>query len=337
MAEFRRANADELRYKDIVNSRLQTAEFDLRQLENQLQAGTWQRDQLKTQLAGTPETLAGADPAQAAAAQASSAAGQRVEQLRQQLSEMRLRFTEQNPSVINMKRMIEQAEADARRQSGGGGALPNPMRKQLEGEIQRLDLEIASLGRRIELRNNELGELRKRQDEVPAVELQLAQMNRDYGVLRQNYDQLIERRESIRMADRLDSQTSNVDFRVVDPPLVPTRPSGPNRALLFGGVLGAAFAAALGVVFVLIQLKDSFSNPNRLREAFDVPVLGSVSMVPSPKRRRWKRAEVSALGGSVAVLLLVFGGLMMLYQPGQPKPTLSGLAASVFDQSRTGS
>lgn len=336
VAEFRRANAEELRYKDIVNGRLQTAEFDLRQLENQLQAGTWQRDQLKTQLAGTPATLAGADPAQAAAAQSSSAAGQRVEQLRQQLSEMRLRFTEQNPSVINMKRMIEQAEADARRQTGGG-ALPNPMRKQLEGEIQRLDLEIASIGRRIELRNNELGELRKRQDEVPAVELQLAQMNRDYGVLRQNYDQLIERRESIRMADRLDSQTSNVDFRVVDPPLVPTRPSGPNRALLFGGVLGAAFAAALGVVFVLIQLKDSFSNPNRLREAFDVPVLGSVSMVPSPKRRRWKRAEVSALGGSVAVLLLVFGGLMMLYQPGQPKPTLSGLAASVFDQSRTGS
>jgi polysaccharide chain length determinant protein (PEP-CTERM system associated) len=336
VAEFRRANAEELRYKDIVNGRLQTAEFDLRQLENQLQAGTWQRDQLKTQLAGTPATLAGADPAQAAAAQASSAAGQRVEQLRQQLSEMRLRFTEQNPSVVNMKRMIEQAEADARRQTGGG-ATPNPMRKQLEGEIQRLDLEIASLGRRIELRNNELGELRKRQDEVPAVELQLAQMNRDYGVLRQNYDQLIERRESIRMADRLDSQTSNVDFRVVDPPLVPTRPSGPNRALLFGGVLGAAFAAALGVVFVLIQLKDSFSNPNRLREAFDVPVLGSVSMVPSPKRRRWKRAEVSALGGSVAVLLLVFGGLMMLYQPGQPKPTLSGLAASVFDQSRTGS
>jgi polysaccharide chain length determinant protein (PEP-CTERM system associated) len=336
VAEFRRANAEELRYKDIVNGRLQTAEFDLRQLENQLQAGTWQRDQLKTQLAGTPATLAGADPAQAAAAQASSAAGQRVEQLRQQLSEMRLRFTEQNPSVVNMKRMIEQAEADARRQTGGG-ALPNPMRKQLEGEIQRLDLEIASIGRRIELRNNELGELRKRQDEVPAVELQLAQMNRDYGVLRQNYDQLIERRESIRMADRLDSQTSNVDFRVVDPPLVPTRPSGPNRALLFGGVLGAAFAAALGVVFVLIQLKDSFSNPNRLREAFGVPVLGSVSMVPSPKRRRWKRAEVSALGGSVAVLLLVFGGLMMLYQPGQPKPTLSGLAASVFDQSRTGS
>ena len=212
------------------------------------------------------------------------------------------------------------------------------MRKQLEGEIQRLDLEIASIGRRIELRNNELGELRKRQDEVPAVELQLAQMNRDYGVLRQNYDQLIERRESIRMADRLDSQTSNVDFRVVDPPLVPTRPSGPNRALLFGGVLGAAFAAALGVVFVLIQLKDSFSNPNRLREAFDLPVLGSVSMVPSPKRRRWKRARglgAGRIGGGV--LLLVFAGLMMLYQPGQPKPTLSGLAASVFDQSRTGS
>jgi hypothetical protein len=60
-------------------------------------------------------------------------------------------------------------------------------------------------------------------------------------------------------------------------------------------------------------------------------------MVASPKRRRWRRVEVSALGGSVAALLLVFTGLMMLYQPGQPKPTLSGLAASVFEQNRTGS
>src|SRR4051794_7655007 len=336
VAEFRRVNAEELRYKDLVNGRLQTAEFDIRQLENQLQAGTWQRDQLKAQLAGTPATLGQADAAQASASQAASPAGQRVEQLRQQLGEMRLRFTEQNPSVVNMKRMIEQAEADARRQSGGT-TTPNPMRKQLEGEIERLDFEIASIGRRIELRNNELAELRKRQDEVPAVELQLAQMNRDYGVLRQNYDQLIERRESIRMADRLDSQTSNVDFRVVEPPIVPTRPSGPNRTVLFGAVLGAAFAAALGVVFVLIQLKDSFSNPNRLRDAFDLPVLGSVSLVPSTRRSRWKRLEVSALGGSVAALLLVFAGLMMLYQPGQPKPTLSGLASSVFDLDRTGS
>ena len=54
----------------------------------------------------------------------------------------------------------------------------------------------------------------------------------------------------------------------------------------------------MGVVFVLIQLKDSFSNPNRLREAFDVPVLGSVSMVPSPKRRRWKRAPCGSATGS---------------------------------------
>ena len=157
-------------------------------------------------------------------------------------------------------------------------------------------------------------------------------MNRDYGVLRQNYDQLIERRKSIRMADRLDSQTSNVDFRVVDPPLVPTRPSGPNRALLFGGVLGAAFAAALGVVFVLIQLKDSFSNPTGCAKPSTCRCWAASAWFRRPRRRRWRRLEVSALGGSVAALLLVFTGLMMLYQPGQPKPTLSGLAASVFDR-----
>ena len=334
VSDFRRINAEELRYKDVVNGRLQTTEFDIRQLENQLQSTTWQRDQLRAQLAGTPETLAAADAAQAAAALAATPAGQRLDQLRQQLNDMRLRYTDQNPSVANLRRMIQQAEADVRRQSSSS-SVPNPVRQQLESEIQRLDSEIGGLNRRIELRNGELAQLRVRQNEVPAVELQLAQMNRDYGVLRQNYEQLIERRESIRMAERLDSQTTNVDFRVVDPPVVPNRPSGPNRMLLFGGVLAAAFAAALGVVFVLIQLKDSFTNVNTLRDTFNLPVLGNVSMVESPHRSRWRLLEVSALGGSLAVLLVVFAGLMMLYQPGAPKPTLSGLAGGLFERGET--
>jgi polysaccharide chain length determinant protein (PEP-CTERM system associated) len=334
VSEFRRINADELRYKDVMNSRLQTAEFDIRQLENQLQSTTWQRDQLRAQLASTSETLAGADPAQAQAAQAATPAGQRLEQLRQQLNDMRLRLTDQNPSVISVRRMIQQAEADVRRQATSS-SVPNPVRQQIQSEIERLEFEISSLNRRVDLRNKDLADLRQRQNEVPAVELQLAQMNRDYGVLRQNYEQLIERRESIQMAERLDTQTTNVDFRVVDPPMVPNRPSGPNRALLFGGVLGAALGAALAVVFVLIQLKDSFTNANALRDTFNLPVLGNVSMVESPHHNRWRRLEVSALGGSVAVLLVVFAGLMVLYQPGAPKPTLSGLASVLFERGET--
>ena len=67
---------------------------------------------------------------------------------------------------------------------------------------------------------------------IPQVEQEYTQLTRDYDVYRQNYDALLKRRESVTMSGEVESKTDTVDFRVIDPPFVPSQPAWPNRPLL---------------------------------------------------------------------------------------------------------
>jgi polysaccharide chain length determinant protein (PEP-CTERM system associated) len=322
VAEFKRANASELNYQERYSGRLQQGEFDIQRLETELQSAIWQRDELQAELARTPEFLAG----QAAAGP--TPAQQRLAELERQMDDLLLRYTTEHPNVKALARLIESARAQVENERTGPQAVqvPNPAYTQIQGEIERIEREIRSLERRLETQRAQVQNLRQRIQEVPPVALQLAQMTRDYDVLRQNYQSLIERRESARLAQNLNDQTTNIEFRIVDPPVVPLKPSGPNRPLFFSAVLFAAIGSGLGLALVQIQLKDSFTTVAQLREAFGVPVLGSLSLVQNRTRDRLQFVDMSAFALSLVALMGVFGALVLLF------PDLVSLSNRVYGQ-----
>ena len=73
-------------------------------------------------------------------------------------------------------------------------------------------------------------------DVIPEVEAKLAKLNRGYEVTRERYLDLVERRESAQLAQNAGQSASDITFRVIEPPIVPFKPSGPNRALFLAGV-----------------------------------------------------------------------------------------------------
>jgi uncharacterized protein involved in exopolysaccharide biosynthesis len=48
-------------------------------------------------------------------------------------------------------------------------------------------------------------------------------------VNKQQYDTLLQRLESAKMSQQADQNTENVKFRIIEPPMVPIKPSGPQR------------------------------------------------------------------------------------------------------------
>ena len=140
---------------------------------------------------------------------------------------------------------------------------------------------------------------------MPEVEAELAQLNRDYDVVRKNYEQLVSRRESASLGEKIDLTTKVADFRVVEPPRVSPTPAKPSRMMV--AVLGmiAAIGAGLAAAFALTQVFPTVQDTRGLREVTGRPVLGSVSLVISPERADVVQRDHRLFWGGVAAFMLV--------------------------------
>ncbi len=144
---------------------------------------------------------------------------------------------------------------------------------------------------------------------APEVEAQFQGLDRDYQVLRKNYEELLARREASKITEAADTNADKVRLRVIDPPQIPTTPVAPRRFMLISAVLIAGLGAAAGLALLLTQSDNSIADLGQLRE-LGQPVLGGISLAPAPRRRRL-RFYPQAVGITVAVLVLiaVYGGL----------------------------
>jgi polysaccharide chain length determinant protein (PEP-CTERM system associated) len=240
----------------------------------------------------------------------------RIATAQKALDGLRLQYTEQHPDIVANRRLLEQLlaqKADLAKQkkrSADPGAGYSPMLQQLNVALSQAEARVASMRIRVDEYAARVARLRTQSGQVPEVEAQLAQLNRDYQVNKENYQKLLERRESARLSGDLSSATDMLTFRVIDPPTVPTQPTGPNRLRLFSLVFAGALVAGIAVAFLMSQLRPTFLSQATLREVTGLPVLGSVSMNWTTEQTVRRKRRLAALGVSVLVLFGIYGAGM---------------------------
>ena len=238
---------------------------------------------------------------------------ERIAAVNKNLDSLRTQYTEQHPDIVANVRLLEQLtqrRADAAKNavpSADPGASYSPMLQQLNVALSEAEARVASLQARVNEYSTRATSLRGQSAQVPEIEAQLAQLNRDYEVNRENYQKLVERRESARLSGDLSSATDMLSFRVIDPPLAPNVPSGPNRLQLFTAVFVAALAAGLAGAFLLSQLRPTFLSQAALREASGLPILGSVSMNWTAEQTVLRKRRLVGLAASVLLLFGAYG------------------------------
>jgi hypothetical protein len=168
---------------------------------------------------------------------------------------------------------------------------------------------VASLQRQREDTIANIARLEKIQYEQPGLLAEFQNMDRDYGVLRRNYEELLSRLESANISDAADTQADKVKLDVIDPPTVPRLPAAPNRMLLVSGVLLAGIGIGVVLPVLLGQLDQTFATVDDLRR-IGLPVLGGISSVGTvPIRKRI--FTVARFGFAVSALLVIYGGLVV--------------------------
>lgn len=195
-------------------------------------------------------------------------------------------------------------------------SLPNPVYEQLKVRLLEAQSGISSLQRQIADATRE----RDRLDEIarsePGLQAEYVNINRDYDVLRKNYEELLSRRESMRIATAAEADADKIKIQIIDPPQVPQNPVAPKRVQLMSAVLFAGVVAGLGLAVLLVQFDQSFHTIDELRD-LGLPVAGGVSLLNVAVVRG---RLTSVLVFSMALILLgaTYMGLIyrMMHTPG---------------------
>jgi polysaccharide chain length determinant protein (PEP-CTERM system associated) len=190
----------------------------------------------------------------------------------------------------------------------------NPVYQSMKIAMSQADAELAEVRGQISAQDQAISGLRSRMDAIPEVEAELARLNRDYQVNKAQYDELLQRLESAKISERADQSTEDVKFRVIEPPVAPVTPSGPDRVLLSSLVLLASLAAGLGFALLMQQVRPVFSTKDGLRQVTGLPVLGAVTAAVVESFIPWYRRQSALVGGAIAALGLAFAVNLLLQE-----------------------
>lgn len=292
---------------------------EVNKLTLDLRAAEQSRDALKRELSGENTSLLSDVPAEVAVP-ATAELDSRIDSQKRQLDDLLRRYTDLHPDVVATRRLIarleEQREQEieaARKKAAqtrpGRSASANPVIQQVKLALAESEASVAALRSRLADMQGRLAQLRNTASRVPQVEAELAQLNRDYDIVRQNYEALVARREKASMSEEVDN-TRLAKFRVIDPPRTAEKPVFPNRLALVPVALIGALLAGVVATFLMTQLVPTLNSARALRELTQRPVLGSVSMRLPQSMARLAWREHAAFASAVTGLVVVYGAWM---------------------------
>ncbi len=292
-------------------------------LEGRLQDALLARDALKREVQNTPPMLVVESGSNG---QFGPAPRSRLQEAQDQLTVLLLKDTDQHPDVIAQRKLIESlknAPRDASAAPAGKDAttardssantvkrsVPNQVYDQLKVKLIEADTDVISLQRQRDDAVRYRERLEKVQREQPGLIAEYQNMDRDYNVLRRNYEELLGRLQSANIAQAADTQADKVKLQIIDPPETPRLPVAPNRMLLVTGVLLGGLATGVGLTVLFGQLDRSFSTVDELR-GLGLPVLGAISVMGLIPFRQ-QLMSVMRFGAAVAMLVGIYGGLLI--------------------------
>jgi polysaccharide chain length determinant protein (PEP-CTERM system associated) len=286
---------------EAISQRLASTRAELRGVNADLAAAQSSLAGIEGQLASTPRIILGAGDggARGALAQAQS-----------NLQGYRARgLTDNHPDVAAVLKQIEGLKKQAAAEGDRGGSN-NPAYASLQAIRAERQANVQSLQARSAALNSEIMGVAASQAMEPGVAAEAQRISRDYDVLRDQYEKLLQNREELRLRGQVETERSAVKFEVIDPPTSPRVPAAPNRPLLLFGVLILGLGAGGGAGFGLTQLRGSFATSAQLERAFDLPVIGTVSHMSTEatravaaKRMKLFMIAAAALAGLFVVLL----------------------------------
>ena len=248
------------------------------------------------------------------------AAQRELDRLNSERAALLARYFPQHPDVVKIEEEIAQAKVLVQQlQNPGKSTLGETTQAnhgsvateqdiavaQLKSQLEANRTEIENLGRNRKQLEAQVSTYERRLNLTPVREQQLADALREYNLSKQNYEDLLSKKTQSELASSLEQQQQGQQFRIVDPPSLPIKPTSPKRTQFGLGGLIAGLLVAIGLTAFIEVRKASFYTEDELRRRFTLPIVFGIPplLTPSEVRRRRRQRMLEWAGGSVLLLI----------------------------------
>jgi succinoglycan biosynthesis transport protein ExoP len=211
----------------------------------------------------------------------------RVITLQRELAAAQTTYTDKHPEVQRLKDDL----AAARRAAATDRAKPeadrlaqlqiDPTYRQLVADREMGRMRVRELERASADGQRQIAMYQNRVEAAPMVEQQLASVQRDYDLAKQQYNDLSSKLHSSMIAESVERNRSGEQFTVLYPASLPTEPTKPIpfRVMLVSILGGICLGCALSLGRE--YLDRSVHDVRDLKDEFEVPILGEVARIES--------------------------------------------------------
>ena len=228
-----------------------------------------------------------------------------------------------HPDVVNVVNQLKslreqkeiedaeiQAEIESVEQGGSGTArvnrTPNRLYEQLQLDMIKKEREKSKFMQRIVAQKEAVKTMEANARRIPEIEAEEKALVREYNVTQKRYNDLLEQREDLEFAGVVEGAEDSVAYKVVDYPKESTKPSGPPRLLWQTASLVGGLIVGIGVAFLLSQFRPVILSVEQLRESFDLPILGNVTVLMNEVDQKQYRKEMMMFGGAGVSLFVLY-------------------------------
>ena len=244
--------------------------------------------------------------------------------LRSQRADLLARYTPKYPDVQKLDDEIAQDEAQLARLSAaaehatdqsagqnadaGGTSGRETTVAQLRSQLEANRIEIQNAVAEQKNLEDRIADYQRRLNMTPVREQELADMLRDYSLSKQNYDDLLGKKTQSLLATSLEKHQQGQQFRIIDAPNLPIKPTSPNVVQICLLGLAAGLAAGAGLAYLAEFRDHSIRDYKEVRKQLGFPLVIALPLMFSPSEEQ-ARAKTKMLewvaGGALALIVCV--------------------------------
>lgn len=235
-----------------------------------------------------------------------------IAKLEEQLKTLLIDSTEQHPLVKELRQKIavarKELESGEYQVAASEQPVANATREALKQELDKLiNKETAALSGSTAFASEE-------HDPNQAIYKLIlmdkvdSSLARDMNVNENIYNMLLQKLETAKITQRLETSREGTRYTIIDPPRLPLKPSKPNKILVvFMGIFLGGFAGT-GLVFGREFMDHSFLDIEDAKHNLELPVLGAISRLTTQEeidREKYRNKKLVTIALSLSAVLII--------------------------------